>query len=47
MIDDTGFLKDGIASAGMARQYSGTLSKVGNCLIGVSVRAAAPPPPTR
>ncbi|MFI6458626.1 IS701 family transposase [Streptosporangium amethystogenes] len=38
-IDDTGFVKDGIASPGVARQYSGTLGKVGNCQIGVSVHA--------
>ncbi|MFF4125461.1 transposase, IS4 family [Microbispora rosea] len=39
VIDDTGFPKDGIASPGVARQYSGTLGKVGNCQIGVSVHA--------
>ncbi len=39
MIDDTGFPKDGIASPGVARQYSGTLGKVGNCQVGVSVHA--------
>ena len=37
VVDDTGFAKDGPASAGVARQYSGTLGKVGNCQIGVSV----------
>jgi SRSO17 transposase len=31
VIDDTGFKKDGTASACVARQYSGTLGKVGNC----------------
>ena len=31
VIDDTGFIKDGPASPGVARQYSGTLGKVGNC----------------
>ena len=35
--DDTGFPKDGQASACVARQYSGTLGKAGNCQIGVSV----------
>ncbi|MEV4297179.1 IS701 family transposase [Microbispora rosea] len=39
VIDDTGFPKDGIASPAVARQYSGTLGKVGNCQIGVSVHA--------
>ncbi len=39
VIDDTGFPKDGIASPGVARQYSGTLGKVGNCQVGVSVHA--------
>src|SRR4051812_47298148 len=39
VVDDTGFLKDGAASPGVARQYSGTLGKVGNCQIGVSISA--------
>lgn len=37
VIDDTGFVKDGPASPGVARQYSGTLGKIGNVQIGVSV----------
>jgi SRSO17 transposase len=37
VIDDTGFPKDGDASPCVARQYSGTLGKTGNCQIGVSV----------
>ena len=37
MVDDTGFAKDGTASPCVARQYSGTLGKIGNCQIGVSV----------
>src|SRR2546428_13497330 len=37
VIDDTGFAKDGAASPCVARQYSGTLGKVANCQIGVSV----------
>lgn len=41
VVDDTGFSKDGISSPGVARQYSGTLGKVGNCQIGVSVHAAS------
>lgn len=40
VIDDTGFTKDGDRSPGVARQYSGTLGKVGNCQIAVSVHAA-------
>lgn len=40
VLDDTGFAKDGDASPGVARQYSGTLGKVGNCQIAVSVHAA-------
>ncbi len=37
VVDDTGFPKDGNASPCVARQYSGTLGKIGNCQIGVSV----------
>ncbi len=40
VIDDTGFPKDGKKSPGVKRQYSGTLGKIGNCQIGVSVHAA-------
>jgi SRSO17 transposase len=39
VVDDTGFVKDGPASPGVARQYSGTLGKVGNVQVGVSVHA--------
>nr|WP_157963853.1 transposase [Actinocorallia populi] len=46
-IDDTRFVKDGHFSPGVARQYSGTLGKVGNCQIGVSVHALPTPPPAR
>ena len=41
IVDDTGFVKDGYASPGVARQYSGTLGKVANCQIAVSVHAAS------
>ena len=39
VLDDTGFVKDGTRSPGVKRQYSGTLGKIGNCQIGVSLHA--------
>jgi SRSO17 transposase len=39
VVDDTGVVKDGKHSPGVKRQYSGTLGKVGNCQITVSVHA--------
>jgi SRSO17 transposase len=39
VIDDTGVAKDGRHSPGVKRQYSGTLGKIGNCQIAVSVHA--------
>jgi SRSO17 transposase len=38
VVDDSGFPKDGKASPLVARQYSGTLGKTGNCQVGVSVQ---------
>ena len=35
IVDETGFIKKGIRSAGVARQYTGTTGKIDNCQIGV------------
>ncbi|MGI8462599.1 MAG: IS701 family transposase [Solirubrobacterales bacterium] len=37
VLDAPGFPKDGKDSPGVKRQYSGTLGKIGNCQVGVSV----------
>lgn len=34
VVDETGFLKKGMRSAGVARQYSGTAGRIENCRIG-------------
>ena len=39
VVDDTGIAKQGRHSPGVKRQYSGTLGKIGNCQITVSVHA--------
>jgi SRSO17 transposase len=40
--DETGFLKKGRKSAGVARQYTGTAGRVENCQVGVFLAYAAP-----
>lgn len=39
VVDDTGIAKQGKHSPGVKRQYSGTLGKIGNCQITVSLHA--------
>lgn len=41
IIDDTGFLKDGDASACVARQYTGTAGEATNCQADVSLHLAS------
>lgn len=41
VIDETGFLKKGTKSVGVAPQYSGTAGKIGNCQIGVFLAYAS------
>ena len=35
IVDDTGFVKKGVRSAGVQRQYSGTAGRTENCQVGV------------
>jgi SRSO17 transposase len=42
VLDDTGCPKQGTAPAGVARQYSGTRGKVGNCQVAVPCCATDP-----
>jgi hypothetical protein len=41
-VDETGFLKKGKMSAGVARMYTGTAGRVENCQVGVFLAYAAP-----
>ena len=41
VVDETGFLKKGNKSAGVARQYSGTAGRIENCQIGVFLAYAS------
>lgn len=41
VVDETGFLKKGTHSVGVARQYSGTAGRIENCQIGVFVAYAS------
>jgi SRSO17 transposase len=41
VVDETGFLKKGTHSAGVARQYSGTAGQIANCQIGVFLTYAS------
>jgi SRSO17 transposase len=40
--DETGFLKKGICSAGVQRQYSGTAGRIENCQLGVFLTYTSP-----
>ena len=42
IVDETGFIKKGTRSAGVARQYTGTTGKIDNCQIGVFLAHATP-----
>ncbi len=42
IVDETGFLKKGVKSAGVQRQYSGTAGRRENCQVGVFLAYAAP-----
>src|SRR5215470_81787 len=40
VVDETGFIKKGTKSAGVAPQYTGTVGKIANCQIGVVLASA-------
>jgi SRSO17 transposase len=41
IVDETGFLKKGVKSAGVQRQYSGTAGRIENCQLGVFLAYAS------
>lgn len=41
IVDETGFLKKGLKSAGVQRQYSGTAGRIENCQLGVFLAYAS------
>jgi SRSO17 transposase len=42
IVDDTGFVKKGVCSAGVQRQYTGTSGKIDNCQLGVFLAYGSP-----
>nr|BFE57528.1 hypothetical protein GCM10020063_020540 [Dactylosporangium thailandense] len=42
VVDETGFLKKGVKSAGVARQYTGTAGRIENAQVGVFLAYASP-----
>ena len=42
IVDETGFLKKGIKSCGVQRQYSGTAGRIENCQVGVFLALSGP-----
>jgi SRSO17 transposase len=42
VVDETGFLKKGVQSVGVARQYSGTAGRIENCQVGVFLGYTTP-----
>lgn len=42
VLDETGFVKKGVHSVGVSRQYSGTAGRIENCQIGVFLTYASP-----
>ncbi|MBO0850094.1 MAG: transposase, partial [Pseudonocardia sp.] len=42
IVDETGFIKKGVRSAGVQRQYTGTIGKIDNCQLGVFGFATKP-----